>query len=80
MATGYSVAITRNPVEAKGVNLHDGTLVYGQDVTLNFVDQRLNSVSVKHNKSRTVNVKAHEIKSLFMTSPETRLLFAGLTR
>jgi hypothetical protein len=75
----YTVAITRIPTDASGVYTQDGTLVRGT-VTLNTVDRRLNSVTVKVQGQRRTRLKASDVLDLSFPSRRDVLTLAALTR
>lgn len=84
----YSVAITRVPlVSTAGIyrltrRKGEQTFVQGQ-VTLNIVDKRLNSVTVKPVVGKAVNIPARRLGSTglnIMASEGDRLTYAAFTR
>lgn len=79
----YSTAITRIPVTGLGATIvgkSDPEFVRG-DVTLNVVDGRLNSITVKRGTAKARNIKAHRVLDLSLfTSHRDRLVFQSYKR
>ncbi len=74
----YSVAVTRIPTSATGAYTESG-LVRGT-VTLNVVDGRLNSVTVKNGDAPRTRLTARQIVDLSFPSKADTLVLAALTR
>ena len=79
----YSTAITRIPVTGEGATVVGDTrpvFVPGQ-VTLNVVDGRLNSITVKRGTAKARNIKADKVLGLSLwTSHKDRLVFDSYKR
>ena len=77
----YTVATTRLPVEAQGVEVatDDGIeIVFGLP-TLNVVDRRLNTVSIQTPRGNR-QVKGYLVRGLVNPTRDARVAFAALTR
>jgi hypothetical protein len=82
----YSTAITRIPVTGHGVFVATASkeqpLTFtGGDVTLNIVNGRLNSVTVKRGKQKAVNIKSERVLGLdVFASHRDTLIFLSYKR
>lgn len=74
----YTVAVTRIPTSAAGVYTEAG-LVRGE-VTLNVVDGRLNSVTVKVPGTPRTRLTGRQVVDLSFPSKADSLILAALTR
>ncbi len=77
--SGYTVATTRIPLSAAGVYDVDGVRHAGT-VTLNVVDGRLNSVTVKRAGIRRTRLTGKKVEALSFPSKGDSLILAALTR
>lgn len=80
-SVSYSVAVTRIPTDATGVEVTTDTgieIIFGTP-TLNVVDRRLNTVSIRTAKGN-VKVQGYKVRGLINPSRESRVTFSALTR